>query len=219
MILIVADDQSQCVHIETQLIKASYQTYSTSQCVNALDILSKIDIELVILDVMSPSFDGLQTAQKVCTQFFTPILMLSVEGDDGLRTECFEAGADQCLQKPFCNIELLSRVKSILRRVDLEKVRYRQFQGTQTLERKISSLPFTRTESRLINYLISHKNKAISKKELQTSVLRSEFSLLDRNVDMHFSNIRRKLTQFGLSKNVILTVRNKGYIYEGKEEQ
>jgi len=215
LILIVADDLHQCEYLEAQLTKGTYQIYTADSSEGALDILRQETIDLVILDAMSTIVTRLNMVNKICTQFFTPILMLLAKEDEASRAEYFEAGADQCLPRSFCTTELLSCVKALLRRADLERVRYQHLNRTRSIESKISLIPFTPTESKLINYLISRKNEAISKKELQTNVLRNDFSMLDRNLDMHFSNIRRKLAQSGFSKNVILTVRNKGFVFEG----
>jgi two-component system response regulator CpxR len=75
---------------------------------------------------------------------------------------------------------------------------------TESLANKISSPAFTCTEEILVNYLILNKNKAISKVELQTSVLADDFSTLDHNLDIHLSNIRHKLIQSGCLKDVVL---------------
>lgn len=76
---------------------------------------------------------------------------------------------------------------------------------------KMQQCPFTLTESRLLDCLIHNKNNVVSKATLQQSVLEKEFNLLDRNLDMHISNIRKKLAAQGIEKGIIKTIRGIGY--------
>lgn len=216
-ILIVDNQDFQCELLATILKNNNHKVYIADTCKKALAMLSKENIDMVVLDVMMTTGEGLEVARQVTKRHFTPILMLTEISEEVSTIELFEAGADQCLIKPFSHLELLAQINSILRRQSLEKARYNPDQQIISVEQKLSVLPFTKTESRLIHYLIKQKDKVVSKKELQISVLKGEFSELDRNLDVHFSNIRRKLCQFGYSKNLILTVRNKGYSFETKE--
>lgn len=83
----------------------------------------------------------------------------------------------------------------------------------QSISGQLNSLPLTGTEAELLCYLVKNQGVVISKAELQTQVLKKELSPFDRNLDMHISNIRRKLVEAGLSKQHIKTFRGKGYSY------
>ncbi len=106
------------------------------------------------------------------------------------------------------------RIKAILRRVGLERQRQTMCSTVQTISDQLNSLPLTSTEAELLSYLVKNQGVVISKAELQTEVLKKELSPFDRNLDMHISNIRRKLVEAGgLSKQHIKTFRGKGYSY------
>ncbi|MDF4854643.1 winged helix-turn-helix domain-containing protein, partial [Vibrio parahaemolyticus] len=109
--------------------------------------------------------------------------------------------------------ELLMRIKAILRRVGLERQRQTICNTAQSISDQLTSLPLTSTEADLLSHLVKNQGVVISKAELQTEVLKKELSPFDRNLDMHISNIRRKLVEAGLSKQHIKTFRGKGYSY------
>jgi DNA-binding response OmpR family regulator len=217
-ILVADSDLRLCDFLETALKESSYQVYVANDGERVLDVLSEVSIDILLLDAMIPKRNGLQTARQVCKRFSTPIIMLTIVDDETSRIESFEAGADQYLPKPFSIAELLIRLKCLLRRVSLERTRYKHIIPDDEFEQAICLLPFTSTESELVNYLMLRKGKPVSKKELQISVLKRDFYEFDRNLDMHISNIRKKLVLSGFSKNVILTVRNKGYAFEKKDK-
>jgi DNA-binding response OmpR family regulator len=217
-ILVADGDLRLCNFLATTLKELSYQVYVANDGERVLEVLSEVSIDILLLDAIIPSLNGLHTAREVCKRFSTPIIMLTIVDDETSRIECFEAGADQCLPKPFSIAELLIRLKSLLRRVSLERTRYKYTIPDDEFEQAICLLPFTSTESELVNYLMLRKGKPVSKKELQINVLRRDFYEFDRNLDMHISNIRKKLIFSGFSKNVIFTVRNKGYAFEKKDK-
>ena len=212
-ILVADDDFRLCQLLETVLTEENYDVYLANDGEQALNILSERSVDLLLLDVMMPKLNGLQTARQVCRRFSTPILMLTALADEASKIEGFEAGADQYLAKPFSVPELLVRIKSMLRRVALERER-RNTTNQNGLEKQIRALPLTRTEFELFEHLMRYQGSAVSKKELQIKVLRREYCEFDRNLDMHISNIRRKLINAGLPRNTIFTRRGIGYSFE-----
>lgn len=212
-ILVADDDVRLCQLLETVLSEENYDVFLANNGEQAINILSKHPVDLLLLDVMMPTLNGLQTARQVSRRFSTPILMLTAMADETSKIEGFEAGADQYLTKPFSVPELLVRIKSMLRRVALESERHGDYDNKRA-EQAIRLLPLTKTEQELFGYLIQHQGQAVSKKELQINVLKRVFCEFDRNLDMHISNIRRKLIQAGQPRNMILTRRGIGYSFE-----
>ncbi|MGR5146981.1 response regulator transcription factor [Photobacterium alginatilyticum] len=212
-ILVVDDDIQLCELLKEVLTEEGYDVHCEHCGENALTYMQGNAVDLVLLDVMLPNIDGLQVARRVCQRFATPIMMLTALGDEPSMLEGLQAGADQYLAKPFRVPELLARITVILRRVGLERQRQSINHCQTDLSQQISRLPLTGTESELIEYLINQHGVVVSKAELQKEVLKKELSPFDRNLDMHISNIRRKMVQSGLSKQHIKTVRGRGYSF------
>ncbi|HHF3174493.1 TPA: response regulator transcription factor [Vibrio alginolyticus] len=212
-VLIVDDDVPLCELLEAVLQEEGYIVSSVHCGESALQYMEKTPVDLVLLDVMLPNLNGMQVARRICQRFATPILMLTALNDENSMLDGYQAGADQYIGKPFNVAELLMRIKVILRRVGLERQRQTMCSTVQTISDQLNSLPLTSTEAELLSYLVKNQGVVISKAELQTEVLKKELSPFDRNLDMHISNIRRKLVEAGLSKQHIKTFRGKGYSY------
>ncbi|MDK9732390.1 response regulator transcription factor [Vibrio sp. B511a] len=212
-VLIVDDDVPLCELLEAVLQEEGYIVSSVHCGESALQYMEKTPVDLVLLDVMLPNLNGMQVARRICQRFATPILMLTALNDESSMLDGYQAGADQYIGKPFNVAELLMRIKAILRRVGLERQRQTMCSTVQTISDQLNSLPLTSTEAELLSYLVKNQGVVISKAELQTEVLKKELSPFDRNLDMHISNIRRKLVEAGLSKQHIKTFRGKGYSY------
>ncbi|WP_045413522.1 response regulator transcription factor [Vibrio owensii] len=212
-VLIVDDDVPLCELLETVLQEEGYIVSSVHCGESALLYMEKTPVDLVLLDVMLPNLNGMQVARRICQRFATPILMLTALNDENSMLDGYQAGADQYIGKPFNVSELLMRIKAILRRVGLERQRQAMCSTVQSISDQLDSLPLTGTEAELLSYLVKNQGVVISKAELQTKVLKKELSPFDRNLDMHISNIRRKLVEAGLSKQHIKTFRGKGYSY------
>ncbi|AVW97995.1 response regulator transcription factor [Vibrio parahaemolyticus] len=212
-VLIVDDDVPLCELLEVVLQDEGYTVSSVHCGESALQYMEKMPVDLVLLDVMLPNLNGMQVARRICQRFATPILMLTALNDENSMLDGYQAGADQYIGKPFNVAELLMRIKAILRRVGLERQRQTICNTAQSISDQLTSLPLTSTEAELLSHLVKNQGVVISKAELQTEVLKKELSPFDRNLDMHISNIRRKLVEAGLSKQHIKTFRGKGYSY------
>ncbi|EGQ7866254.1 response regulator transcription factor [Vibrio parahaemolyticus] len=212
-VLIVDDDVPLCELLEVVLQDEGYTVSSVHCGESALQYMEKTPVDLVLLDVMLPNLNGMQVARRICQRFATPILMLTALNDENSMLDGYQAGADQYIGKPFNVAELLMRIKAILRRVGLERQRQTICNTAQSISDQLPSLPLTSTEAELLSHLVKNQGVVISKAELQTEVLKKELSPFDRNLDMHISNIRRKLVEAGLSKQHIKTFRGKGYSY------
>ncbi|HCE1373541.1 TPA: response regulator transcription factor [Vibrio parahaemolyticus] len=212
-VLIVDDDVPLCELLEVVLQDEGYTVSSVHCGESALQYMEKTPVDLVLLDVMLPNLNGMQVARRIYQRFATPILMLTALNDENSMLDGYQAGADQYIGKPFNVAELLMRIKAILRRVGLERQRQTICNTAQSISDQLTSLPLTSTEAELLSHLVKNQGVVISKAELQTEVLKKELSPFDRNLDMHISNIRRKLVEAGLSKQHIKTFRGKGYSY------
>ena len=212
-VLVVDDDIQLCELLGEVLENEGYHVDTVHCGESALEFIQSHPVDLVLLDVMLPNLSGIQVARRICQRFATPILMLTALNDDASMLDGYQAGADQYIAKPFNVPELLTRIKVILRRVGFERQRQSFASSNHSLCEQLSRLPLTGTEKDLLDYLIKNDGIVVSKSDLQIHVLKKELCPFDRNLDMHISNIRRKLVQAGLSKQHIKTVRGKGYSY------
>ncbi|PSW06515.1 response regulator transcription factor [Photobacterium lipolyticum] len=212
-ILVVDDDIQLCELLHEVLSEEGYDVHCVYCGESALTYMQEHAVDLVLLDVMLPNLNGMQVARRICQRFATPILMLTALGDETSLLDGLEAGADQYVAKPFRVPELLGRIRAIWRRVGLERQRQSLNCYQTELSQQISRLPLTGTEAELLDFLIKHHGMVVAKAELQKEVLKKELSPFDRNLDMHISNIRRKMVQSGLSKQHIKTIRGKGYSF------
>ncbi|MEZ8725436.1 response regulator transcription factor [Vibrio cyclitrophicus] len=212
-VLVVDDDIQLCELLGEVLENEGYHVDTVHCGESALEFIQSHPVDLVLLDVMLPNLSGIQVARRICQRFATPILMLTALNDDASMLDGYQAGADQYIAKPFNVPELLTRIKVILRRVGFERQRQSLVSSNQGLGEQLARLPLTGTEKDLLDYLVKNDGIVVSKSDLQIHVLKKELCPFDRNLDMHISNIRRKLVQAGLSKQHIKTVRGKGYSY------
>ncbi|MGF1682858.1 response regulator transcription factor [Photobacterium minamisatsumaniensis] len=212
-ILVIDDDVMLCELLEEVLVEEGYEVHCAHCGESGLKYIQENATDLVLLDVMLPNLDGMQVARRICQRFATPILMLTALADESSMLDGLQAGADHYVAKPFRVPELLARITSILRRVGLERQRLGTHRATSVVTEQLQRLPLTGTESELLDYLITHNGIVVSKAELQKKVLKKDLSPFDRNLDMHISNIRRKMVQSGLSKQHIKTVRGRGYSF------
>lgn len=177
--------------------------------------------DAIILDVMMPKLDGFEVLRRIRSESSVPVLMLTAKGDDIDRIVGLEIGADDYLPKPFNPRELLARLRAILRRTQnsSSQVHKEQVQHVGPLEIHPSSrsvlargqlLDLTSTEFNLLLTLVKHIGQVVSKESLSQHGLGRTLEKYDRSIDMHMSNLRKKMTQHELG-SMIITVRGQGY--------
>lgn len=182
------------------------------------------NFDLLLLDVMLPNLDGLSVLKALRDGPYCPVLMLTARGDDIDRILGLELGADDYLAKPFNPRELVARIKAILRRIELaqhETPSYHhllEFNGVQlnTQNRQVQCneqlVSLTATEFQLLEQLMRRAGEIVSKDELSRLVLGRRLQQYDRSLDMHISNIRKKLAQYSTAEK-IQTLRGSGYLF------
>jgi DNA-binding response OmpR family regulator len=209
-LLIVNNDSDSRALLTALLKKSGHQLTYFHESDALLTYLQNQSADLIVLDNFLPEEALLALTTKLHESFAIPILLLGEQVNtlDGLK-----AGADQYLIKPFCPNALLVHINVLLRRVTLEKQRLAFQHCNGQLSFQISRLSLTDTETQLIQYLSKNDGDIISKATLQKEVLKKELSAFDRNLDVHISNIRRKMLKAGLSKMHIKTIHGKGYSF------
>ena len=182
--------------------------------------------DAVVLDVMMPELDGFEVLRRIRSESSVPVLMLTAKGDDIDRIVGLEIGADDYLSKPFNPRELLARINAVLRRTQSDKQldQKNHLQHIGALEINSSSrtalasgrvLDLTSTEFNLLHTLVKQAGDIVSKESLSEHGLGRTLEKYDRSIDMHMSNLRRKMAKHNLG-SMIITVRGQGYQLSGE---
>lgn len=180
------------------------------------------DIDLILLDVMMPKLNGMETLKRLRQEWQTPVLMLTAKGEEVDRVLGLELGADDYLPKPFSDRELLARIRAILRRTNTtpasrqsDHFSYQDlkiYPGRQEAYCHDQLLDLTTTEFALLSHLIQHPGEVLTKEALSLDVLGKRLAPFDRAIDMHVSNLRKKLPERADGKARIKTLRGRGYL-------
>lgn len=225
--ILLIDDDKELSELLCELL--SDEGFNVTCCYDGVSGLAKAfdeNIDLIMLDVMMPKLNGFEVLKALGGEHATPILMLTAKGDDDDRILGLELGADDYLAKPFHHKELLARINAIFRRINIVK----QQQESAPLDQVTSlnnvhlnhatrevfchenAVELTGTEYQMLDFLMNHASEVVSKSRLSEEVLNRKLTPFDRNIDMHVSNIRRKLLQF-CETDKIKTIRGSGYIF------
>ena len=220
-ILIIDDDEELCDIVGEYLGVEGFETEAVHDGVTGLQRAASGEYDLAILDVMLPKMDGFAVLRKLRESSDLPVLMLTARGDDSERIEGLETGADDYLPKPFNARELMARLRAVLRRTSAdehhsEKLHVDDLElSTTSRSVKIDGedVSLTSVEFDVLRELIAHAGTVVKKDDLSMNALERELSPFDRSLDMHISNLRKKLGPHGDGSERIKTVRSVGYIY------
>jgi len=225
-ILIVDDDKSIANLVEIYLLNEGYEVTKAHDGHEALRLLADRTFHLVILDIMMPGMDGLEVCRELRREQAIPILMLSAKAEDGDKILGLVTGADDYLVKPFNPLELLARVKSLLRRtyglnaqlsaqsgnndtIDIHTVQINKSTHTVTVEGRHVNL--TSLEFGILHLLASNPNRVFSAEELYERIWKEKYYQSNNTVMVHISNLRDKLEKETGGVKLIHTVWGVGY--------
>jgi DNA-binding response OmpR family regulator len=224
-ILIIDDDVALCELVTEYLEPHGFQIISLHRGDQGAELALSETFSLVVLDVMLPGLNGFEVLRRIRTESKVPVLMLTARGDDVDRIVGLEIGADDYLPKPFNPRELLARIRAILRRSQTDFAREsKQTEtlaagdveldlGTRVVRRAGQAVELTAVEFDLLEKLLRAAGRIITREELSKDVLGRSTSPFDRSIDMHISNLRKKLGHQLGDVERIKTVRGVGYIY------
>lgn len=224
-LLIIDDDQELTSLLKEYLSPQGYKIECEHDGLSGLQRATGGEhFDLILLDVMLPELDGFEVLKKIRLTHLTPIMMLTAKGDDFDRIFGLELGADDYMPKPFNHRELSARIKAIIRRMEFVPSHSTQqpikigdvhiLPVSRSVDCDTHPLDVTSTEFSILHLLMMNCGNLVSKQDISKKVLGKTLSSYDRSIDMHVSNIRRKLNSVQ-DRERIKTVRGSGYIFLG----
>jgi two-component system phosphate regulon response regulator OmpR len=220
-ILLVEDDARLADMLHEYLGQAGFGVTLAPLGATALEKLSNMDYDAVVLDLMLPDMDGLNVCRQLRAKYDTPVLMLTARGDAVDRIVGLELGADDYLPKPFEPRELVARLRAIMRR----RVRGAAGEGSShfgrleidtsaravRLDGKLCEL--TGYQFDLLVALAKNAGRVLSREVLMDLAKGEEFESFDRSIDVHISRIRAIIEDNPKKPRRIITVRAAGYVF------
>lgn len=222
-ILIIDDDEELCELVSEYLSVEGFAVESVNDGEAGLKAALTREHDIAILDVMMPKMNGFDVLKALRETSKLPVIMLTARGDDMERIVGLEIGADDYLPKPFNPRELAARIRAILRRsaaehdpadretLSVDGVELSPTARTVALDG--SDVVLTSVEFALLRELLKDAGQVIKKEDLSERVLERKLSPYDRSLDMHISNLRKKLGSRADGSERIKTIRSVGYIY------
>ena len=224
-ILVVEDEQELATLVRRELELSGHQVTAAIDGPGAVDAAMTCDVDLIVLDVMLPGFDGLEVTRRVRGATSVPILMLTARSTELDKVLGLELGADDYLTKPFSMRELQARVTAILRRSAMIREQSRPAEVVATLrfpglvvdvaghevtvdQQRVN---LTATEFSLLKLLASNQGRVFSREFLLEEVWGNDAVVFDRTIDSHIQRLRKKLGGPGTPGDYIETVWGVGY--------
>ncbi|MCD2174417.1 response regulator [Rhizobium sp. C4] len=220
LILVIEDEPEIADIIETYFIREGFRTISAGDGVVGLAHHAMLKPDLVILDVKLPGQDGYEVLAAIRRRGDTPVIMVTALAEDLDKLQALRIGADDYVVKPFNPMEVVARAKAVLRRTFGRLSGSMLRVGPLTIDPQAHSaridtadgsvaLELTKTEFRLLRHLAGSPNRVFERSELVDACL-PEGDALNRTVDSHLSNLRRKLASAG-ADGLLTSVRGVGY--------
>lgn len=225
-VLLVEDDNAIAGALRLHLEDAGYRLHRESDGLQAIAAIDRKRWDLVLLDLMLPGADGWDVCRHLKARHADiPVIMLSARSTEAHRVLGLELGADDYLAKPFSMLELVARVRALLRRVDQLRsapsvaidLRFGSFR-LDTLRRELTRagqpVPLTLREFDLLHFLVRHPGQAFSRGSLLQRVWGAGFDGYEHTVNSHINRLRNKIEDDPRNPQRIVTVWGVGYRFE-----
>lgn len=217
-VLLIDDDEDFANGLKIFLEKFNIATVIESRITSAEKQLKKFEFDIILLDVMMPGgsgFDFLPTIRKMCD---VPVIMLTALDEEDELVNGLDLGADDYITKPFSPKELVARLRAVNRRYSINKTDIKtvlddlELFCNQSMARvnKVN-IALTEVECHILHLLLNSKDHSVSRDLLYSQVLKRDMMPDDRSLDVHISNLRRKLGSHPTKGNRIRAIRGQGY--------
>ena len=224
-VLIVDDDVQLCRLLAERLSTEGFTIEAVHQGARGLERALSFEHALVVLDLMLPGMGGLDVLRHIRAKSPIPVLILTARGEGIDRILGLEIGADDYVPKPFNPRELIARIRAILRRSSMTAAPadplihgdIRLDPQSREAFLKETSLILTSIEFSLLELLLRQAGKVVTREQLTEGVLGRKLGPFDRVIDVHISNIRKKLGQSEHGHR-IKSIRGSGYLFVSRSE-
>jgi len=221
-ILLIDDDYELGELLQEYLAMEGYQLTVCHDGESGLTAALTGQYDLVLLDVMLPKMNGFDVLKQLRTESMLPVIMLTARGDSVDRVLGLEHGADDYIPKPYYHHELVARIKALFRRIEVGQPKVpntwiqvdelKLHKATRCVKLNDVEIELTGAEFGVLLTLLESAGEVVDKEVLSQSALGRRLSAFDRSIDMHVSNLRKKLGERKDGKAYIKTVRGQGYI-------
>jgi len=220
-ILVIDDDTRLRSLLGRFLEENGFEVSLAKDAIEALELIknneiSKINFDLLIVDVMLPNLNGIDFTSEFRKKYSTPVIMLTARGEPDDRIKGLESGADDYMPKPFEPKELLLRINNILKRISNPKqqsnlnCKFGEFDFNLTdcrLKKADNFIHITESEAKILKILCGEQGKAVSRERLSKLC-----GIDDRSIDVQITRLRRKIEDNPKKPHYLQTVRNFGYV-------
>lgn len=223
-IMLIEDDESLFNEMKDRLSQWSYDIYGVQDFGKVMEAYSRIQPELVIIDIQLPQYDGFHWCRLIRAHSNVPIIFLSSRDHPTDMVMSMHLGADDFVQKPFHFEVLIAKIQATLRRVynyNTERVELRTWRGAtieyvkNTLTRDLQAVLLTKNEMLILKVLVEHKNQIVTREELIRSLWDHEHFVSDNTLTVNVNRLRKKLEPLGLDSYIETHV---GQGYQATEE-
>ena len=227
-LIYIADDEINiCNIIRSFLIKEGFDVEIFTDGQSILEAFNERQADMLILDIMMPEIDGYALCSLIRLKSYVPIIIVSAKDTESDKIAGLKLGCDDYLTKPFSPLELIARINSIFRRIELDKMSTNNTKiirisdvliNLETKQAKVNNTPLNLTimELSLLHYLIENRNRAVSRSELLDKIWGFENKVETRATDDMIKRIRKKLSDAG-SILKIYTIWGFGFTIKDKE--
>ncbi len=219
-LLIVDDEKLIRDVIKTYAEIENYETLEAEDGLQALEIVKKEKIDLIVLDIMMPKMDGMTFLEEIKKDKNIPVIILSARNEEYDKLRGFDLGTDDYLTKPFSPKELLARIKAILKRTGKMIPNNYEYKGlkidypARSVYIDNEEVKLTLKEYELLCYFVTNENIALSRNQLLNKIWGYDFYGDDRTIDTHVKMLRNNLGKY---RDLIVTVRGVGYKFVTNE--
>lgn len=214
MIYVVEDDKAIRNLVLYALKEKNYQVRGFEDGLNVVESLKNENVDLLILDIMLPEKDGIEILKEVREFSDIPVIMLTAKNDEYDKVLGLESGADDYITKPFSILELISRIKAVLRRSEKKDSEHLSYKNIRVNIKKRTAkidgekIDLTYKEFEMLLLFLSNIGNVITREDFLLKIWGYDYEGETRTVDVHIASLRNKLKSAGLH---IKTVRNLGY--------